>query len=64
MYNEKGETTDTNITLPAVFRAPIRPDIVNFVHFQMKRNSRQPYAVNKEAGTIIVFSLENMSRAL
>lgn len=50
VYNEKGETTDTNITLPAVFRAPIRPDIVNFVHFQMKRNSRQPYAVNKEAG--------------
>merc|ERR1712154_654687 len=40
----------SNVTLPAVFRAPIRPDIVNFVHFEMKKNGRQPYAVSKAAG--------------
>lgn len=50
VYNEKGESTPTNVSLPAVFRAPIRPDIVSFVHFQMKKNGRQPYAVNREAG--------------
>jgi len=50
VYNEKGETTTNNVTLPAVFRAPIRPDIVNFVHFEMKKNGRQPYAVSKKAG--------------
>lgn len=50
VYNEKGETTDTNVSLPAVFRAPIRPDIVSFVHAEMKKNSRQPYAVSVKAG--------------
>nr|KAG5690684.1 hypothetical protein BaRGS_013470 [Batillaria attramentaria] len=50
VYNEKGEATDKNITLPAVFRAPIRPDIVNFVHFEMLKNTRQPYAVSVKAG--------------
>jgi len=50
VYNEKAETTGKNITLPAVFKAPIRPDVVNFVHFQMLKNTRQPYAVSKKAG--------------
>merc|ERR1712170_207487 len=50
VHNEKGEKTETNVTLPAVFRAPIRPDIVNFVHFEMKKNARQPYAVSDKAG--------------
>lgn len=50
VFSEKGETTGTNVTLPFVFKAPIRPDIVTFVHSQMRMNSRQPYAVNKEAG--------------
>jgi len=48
--NEKGEVTGTNIALPAVFKAPIRPDIVNVVHFQMLKNTRQPYAVSEKAG--------------
>jgi len=30
--------------------APIRPDIVNTVHFQMLKNTRQPYAVSEAAG--------------
>jgi len=45
-----GTPTGVNVTLPAVFRAPIRPDVVNFVHDQMRKNNRQPYAVSKYAG--------------
>jgi len=30
--------------------APIRPDIVQFVHTNMRKNARQAYAVNTEAG--------------
>merc|ERR1719171_261126 len=41
-----GKTTE----LPAVFLAPIRPDIVQFVHTSMNKNKRQAYAVNKDAG--------------
>lgn len=36
--------------LPAVFSAPIRPDLVRFVHTNMAKNKRQPYAVNAMAG--------------
>nr|XP_034326412.1 60S ribosomal protein L4 [Crassostrea gigas] len=50
VYGDKGETTKSNVTLPAVFRAPIRPDIVVFVHSQMRKNARQPYAVSEKAG--------------
>merc|ERR1711944_308254 len=50
VYNEKGEKSDVNVKLPAVFRAPVRPDIVNFVHFEMLKNTRQAYAVSDKAG--------------
>ncbi|XP_002731171.1 large ribosomal subunit protein uL4A-like [Saccoglossus kowalevskii] len=50
VYSEKNELSGTTITLPAVFKAPIRPDIVNFVHANLRKNSRQPYAVSKAAG--------------
>jgi large subunit ribosomal protein L4e len=50
VYNEKNEATDAQIKLPAVYRAPIRPDIVSFIHDQMRKNKRQPYAVAREAG--------------
>ena len=36
--------------LPAVFSAPIRPDVVRFVHTNMAKNGRQVYAVNTIAG--------------
>lgn len=36
--------------LPAVFSAPIRPDLVSFVHTNIAKNSRQAYAVSEEAG--------------
>jgi len=36
--------------MPDVFLAPIRPDIVQFVHTNMRKNARQAYAVNDDAG--------------
>jgi large subunit ribosomal protein L4e len=36
--------------LPAVFASPIRQDVVQFVHTNVNKNSRQAYAVNKVAG--------------
>ncbi|GAB6031868.1 60S ribosomal protein L4 [Chamberlinius hualienensis] len=50
VYNEKGERSGTTIHLPVVFKAPIRPDIVNFVHQNIAKNHRQPYAVSPYAG--------------
>ncbi|KAI4554146.1 hypothetical protein MJG53_019445 [Ovis ammon polii x Ovis aries] len=40
-----GGSSGKNVILPAVFKAPIRPDIVNFVHTNVCKNNRQPYAV-------------------
>jgi len=50
VYNEKNETTKVKVQLPAVFRAPIRPDIVSFVHDQLSKNRRHPFAVSEKAG--------------
>lgn len=50
VYNEKNEVTGAQIKLPAVFRAPIRPDVVNFIHDQVRKNKRQAFAVSTEAG--------------
>ncbi|KAL5111874.1 60S ribosomal protein L4 [Taenia crassiceps] len=36
--------------MPAVFGAPMRSDILNFVHDSLRKNSRQPYAVSSKAG--------------
>merc|ERR1712159_810501 len=40
----------TQLAMPAVFLAPIRPDVVHFVHSNMSKNRRQAYAVSKWAG--------------
>uniref|UniRef100_A0A3Q3QEB6 Large ribosomal subunit protein uL4 C-terminal domain-containing protein n=1 Tax=Monopterus albus TaxID=43700 RepID=A0A3Q3QEB6_MONAL len=50
VFSEKGESSGKNVVMPAVFKAPIRPDVVNFVHTNMRKNSRQPYAVSELAG--------------
>lgn len=50
MYSEKSESTGTSVKLPVVFRAPIRTDIVNYVHTNIRKNRRQPHGVSKEAG--------------
>ncbi|RVW39685.1 60S ribosomal protein L4 [Vitis vinifera] len=38
------------VPLPDVMKASIRPDIVTFVHSNISKNSRQPYAVSRRAG--------------
>jgi len=51
VYSEKNTAIkDKTIALPAVFKAPIRPDVVNEVHQLMRRNNRQAYAVSDKAG--------------
>ena len=42
-----------NVTLPAVFTAPIRHDLVHYVHSLMAKNARQPYAVTRRAGMMV-----------
>mmetsp|Transcript_25995 Transcript_25995/g.38496 ORF Transcript_25995/g.38496 Transcript_25995/m.38496 type:complete len:379 (+) Transcript_25995:36-1172(+) len=44
------DTGVSQATLPAVMTAPIRPDIVNYVHNLMSKNKRQAYAVSRRAG--------------
>ena len=36
--------------LPSVFRAPIRPDVVSYVHDQVIKNRRHPFAVGELSG--------------
>lgn len=50
VYSEKSEPTEKQVCLPAVFKAPIRPDIVSFIHHEVAKNHRQPYCVNRDAG--------------
>jgi len=57
--DKAGETT-----LPAVMTAPLRPDIVQFVHTNMNKNHRQAYAVNIKAGKKVVASSWGTGRAV
>ncbi|QIX01478.1 hypothetical protein AMS68_006995 [Peltaster fructicola] len=45
-----GSPSQDTLTLPNVFKSPIRPDIVQAVHTGMAKNKRQPYAVSEKAG--------------
>merc|ERR1711990_1338596 len=45
-----GSDKPTQLAMPSVFLAPIRPDVVHFVHSNMAKNTRQAYAVSKDAG--------------
>ena len=49
VFDGEGKTCG-QVGLPTVFTAPIRPDILNFVHTNMSKNKRQPYAVSFKAG--------------
>lgn len=49
VYDEEGNRSGETKT-PAVFRAPIRHDIVNFVHTNLRKNARQAHGVKKIAG--------------
>lgn len=50
VYSSSGEATGNNVKTPAVFRAPIRHDLVNFVHTQLRKNARQAHGVKRTAG--------------
>jgi len=50
--------------LPAVMTAPLRPDIVQFVHTNMNKNKRQAYAVNIHAGKQAVATSWGTGRAV
>ena len=49
VYSAEGEsaTSSKSLPMPDVFLAPIRPDVVHFVHSNMAKNKRQAYCVNE-----------------
>ena len=51
VYSKDGsaEVVDS-VKMPAVFTAPIRSDIVHFVHTSMNKNRRQAHGVTRLAG--------------
>ena len=57
VYHEKGDSTKSSVCLPAVFKAPIRPDIVSFIHHEVAKNRRQPYSVSQAAGMSFIENL-------
>lgn len=50
VYNLEGEETDGKVPLPSVLTAPIRRDIVQFVHTNVRKNKRQAYSVRVHNG--------------
>lgn len=60
LSGEKASTTP----LPAVFTAPIRPDVVQFVHTNMNKNNRQAFAVSMSAGKNVSASSWGTGRAV
>jgi len=63
VFSTSGEKSGTT-TLPAVMTAPLRPDIVQFVHSNMNMNKRQAYAVNIHASKKVVASSWGTGRAV
>ena len=57
--DKSGETT-----LPSVMTAPLRPDIVQFVHTNMNKNKRQAYAVNIHAAKQVTAASWGTGRAV
>ncbi len=48
--SENPATITTEVSLPPVFLAPIRQDIVHFVFYNLNKNRRQAYGVRQRAG--------------
>lgn len=63
VFSLTGEKTGET-ALPAVMTAPLRPDLVQFVHTNMNKNHRQAYAVNIRAGKQVVASSWGTGRAV
>merc|ERR1712039_580263 len=49
VYDEQSKAAG-QVNTPAVFKAPIRSDLVNFVHTNLRKNARQATGVKKIAG--------------
>ena len=54
-----GGESKSSVKLPSVFLTPIRLDVVRFVHTNMRKNSRQPYAVSLLSGHQVNFSISD-----
>jgi len=50
VYDDNNQGSGGTVCLPAVFKAPVRPDIVSMIHNEVAKNKRQPYCVNVDAG--------------
>ena len=50
--NAVQKPSGSTCALPAVYKAPIRPDIVTMIHNEIAKNHRQPYSVNVDAGKL------------
>ena len=50
VFTDDGKESTETVALPAVFKVPIRSDVVQHVHTNMRKNNRQPYAVSPQAG--------------
>lgn len=50
--SEAPNTVTGEVALPAVFTAPIRNDITQFVFYNLNKNRRQAYGVNLKAGML------------
>merc|ERR1712194_660922 len=51
VFNHKNTSeVVAEVKMPHVFLAPVRNDLVTFVHDQLSKNSRQAHGVNKKAG--------------
>jgi len=64
VYGTDGNKTGEIVALPEVFRAPVRPDLVEFVHVNIRKNSRQPYGVKCHFGpTGIVAGMQHSAHS-
>lgn len=50
VYSVEDGSAVSSALLPAVFCAPLRPDLVRYVHANMAKNKRQAYGVSPMAG--------------
>merc|ERR1712166_1562262 len=50
VFNQTGSEVVAEVRMPHVFLAPVRNDLVSFVHDQLSKNSRQAHGVEKKAG--------------
>jgi len=50
LYHKNPSQVSAEVRLPHVFMAPVRNDVVSFVHDQLSKNTRQAHGVDPKAG--------------